>query len=77
MSEFADTTTAGTVDVVLVGGPSGLPPTIRAQRVHLDGSKIKIDHCGGYEHFERETEPSDAANAPIVFRWTARTRVAE
>jgi hypothetical protein len=63
------------VDVVLVGGPSDLPAAARTQRVGPEDVKVKLIHRGGYEHFERERDAS--GSAPVVFRWTSRTRIAE
>jgi hypothetical protein len=65
-----------TVEAVLVGGPSDLPEDVRAQRLSPDQYKIKVPHHGRYEHFElTDGEPVPAA--PLVLRWTTRTRVAE
>ncbi len=61
------------VDVVLQGGPAGLPGSsrIRSEPDHVD--TIKVPYHGGYEHFRRTQD----AGFPAVFRWTMRTRVAE
>jgi hypothetical protein len=64
-----------TVEVVLTGGPSDLPATLRNLRVHHGERKIKVIHRGGYEHFEREAPALEIA--PVVYRWTTRTRIAE
>ena len=45
----------------------------RYQRVGVSDRKIKILHRGGYEHFERDVVDT----TPVVFRWTARTAIAE
>jgi hypothetical protein len=66
----------GTVDVVLVGGPSDLPESARGQRMQLDQYKIKVPHHGGYEHFEL-ADGAPVAAGPLVLHWTGRTRVAE
>jgi hypothetical protein len=63
MSEPAD------VDVVLEGGPNDLPAEARKRRVPAGDQKVKVEHCGGYEHFER--------SGAGVYRWTARTKIAE
>lgn len=68
--------TEPTTSVVLEGGPADLPAALRRHRDHIEGSKIKILHLGGYEHFERDSEETDGTR-PIVFRWTMRTRIAE
>ncbi|SCL72096.1 hypothetical protein GA0070606_5954 [Micromonospora citrea] len=67
---------AGIIDVVLEGGPADLPADLRSRRVARAEEKIKVRHYGGYEHFERGGAP-EAANVPVVFRWTGRTRIAE
>jgi Family of unknown function (DUF5988) len=64
------------IDVVLVGGPASLPKELRTRQVASTDRKIKVAHRSGYEHFERETL-GDSPNAPVVFSWTGRTRVAE
>lgn len=69
--------TDGEMEIVLTGGPSDLPPTARTLRVRPTENKVKIAHRGGYEHFERDPTPQPTCTAPIVYRWTARTRVAE
>ncbi|WFE60944.1 DUF5988 family protein [Micromonospora sp. WMMD712] len=65
---------AGIIDVVLEGGPATLPTELRSHRVSPVEHKIKVRHYGGYEHFERD---SGGGEAPVVFRWTGRTRIAE
>lgn len=77
MSSSTDNSADDTVDVILVGGPNDLPTAARNQRVPRDGQKVKVHHRGGYEHFEREDAGSRQGPAPVVFRWTTRTRVAE
>ncbi|MER5337557.1 DUF5988 family protein [Micromonospora sp. NPDC002717] len=66
----------GIIDVVLEGGPADLPADLRSHRVARAEEKIKVRHYGGYEHFERGSAP-EAADVPVVFRWTGRTRIAE
>ncbi|MFD0689612.1 DUF5988 family protein [Actinomadura fibrosa] len=64
-------------DVVLVGGPVDLPEAARRTRAR-DGETVKILHRGGYEHFERDEQSGGPdPDAPRVFRWTMRTRIAE
>jgi hypothetical protein len=66
------------VDVVLEGGPADLPATARTRRAGADEYSIKVPHRGGYEHFERVPDTSAADRfAAVVYRWTARTRIAE
>jgi len=66
-------TVRGMVDVVLEGGPAGLPWSWRIRYEPDDVDTIKVPYYGGYEHFHRA--PGHAA--PAVFRWAMRTRVAE
>ena len=69
------------IPAVLEGGPPDLPPAVRTGRVTADEAKIKIAHHGGYEHFVRIADPDPdpvlAAAVPLVYRWAARTKVAE
>ncbi|MFC8850476.1 MULTISPECIES: DUF5988 family protein [unclassified Micromonospora] len=67
---------AGIIDVVLEGGPTNLPTELRSHRVSPVERKIKVRHYGGYEHFERDSAGADG-EAPVVYRWTGRTRIAE
>jgi hypothetical protein len=76
------------IDAVLVGGPTDMPPSRRiVHGVALEDVKIKVMHRGGYEHFVRDTIlysahesalPSDSdSTATVIYRWSARTEVAE
>jgi hypothetical protein len=65
----------GFVRAVLEGGPANLPHESRSLHISAAEEKIKIPHYGGYEHFEQSTE-SDADEL-LVYRWTARTEIAE
>ncbi|MEH1102317.1 DUF5988 family protein [Micromonospora sp. CPCC 205561] len=65
------------VDVVLEGGPADLPPERRLLKAVAAGERVKIEHYGGYEHFERQTGADPADDGPIAFRRTMRTRIAE
>lgn len=78
MSEFivVDPARRDVVDVVLEGGPADLPAELRTNHIDSTRTKIKVEHRGGYEHFERDG-PSASDSQPVVFRWTGRTRVAE
>ncbi|MEH1125577.1 DUF5988 family protein [Micromonospora sp. CPCC 206061] len=59
----------------LEGGPNDFPDELRAHRgSDTDEYKIKVEHRGGYEHFERTDERDAEA---VVYRWTTRTRIAE
>jgi hypothetical protein len=70
---------ADLIDAVLEGGPVTFPDDLRMHRVSRSEQKVKIPHYGGHEHFERDPDldgPPEPG-APVVFRWTTRTRVAE
>ena len=57
------------VDVVLEGGPASFPAELRRHRAPATVDVVKVVHCGGYEHFQRDGSG--------VFRWTQRTQFAE
>jgi Family of unknown function (DUF5988) len=70
--------------VHLEGGPYDLP--LRVGTVSAGESRLRIEHYGGYEHFERAEpdaagqpagQPSGQPSGPGVFRWTGRTHIAE
>jgi hypothetical protein len=70
--------------VSLQGGPDSIPRTVRVERSKLQDGKLKIEHLGGYEHFERtasERDPEgghhDSDGRSEIFRWTLRTKIAE
>lgn len=65
------------LSVRLVGGPRDFPEDKRVQHVPTQADKIKIQHLGGYEHFERSDDHDPADSRLVLFRWTARTRIAE
>lgn len=66
------------VRVLLHGGPVDLPEAQRVQWVPAAQQTIKILYGSGYEHFERDVEPAGPGmDAPVVFRWHTRTRIAE
>lgn len=77
-----------TFDAVLVGGPSDIQPARRIVRdVAQEDIKIKVPHRGGYEHFVRDiilysgnggtlSSGSDSTGT-VIYRWSARTEVAE
>jgi hypothetical protein len=70
---FADDNVTG---VVLEGGPTDFPTTLPIQRITVDGERIRVQHRGGYEHFEC-VDISPEGPRPRVFRWTMRTQIAE
>jgi len=71
-----DHTARQAIEAILEGGPQDLPQEQRRRRTPLGADKIKVLHCGGYEHYER-VGPSATEPAAVVYRWTTRTRVAE
>jgi hypothetical protein len=72
---------ADSVRALLEGGPESFPSASRIQEVGPADQKIKIQHCGGYEHFERVKRIGESdqpvPGQPPVFRWTMRTEMAE
>jgi hypothetical protein len=60
--------------IILEGGPEGLPRSIGVSPHDLHEGRIKVAHRNGYEHFERVDE---AGSAGSTFRWAMRTRIAE
>ncbi|WP_232533699.1 DUF5988 family protein [Plantactinospora sp. KBS50] len=64
------------VQIQLQGGPPDLAPDQRTLQLPGNPEKIKIEHLGGYEHFERTGEHATDGRT-VVFRWTTRTRIAE
>jgi len=62
------------ISVSLHGGPDSIPRMVRVEKTKLQDGKLKIEHLGGYEHFER-ADPD--AGQPETFRWTLRTKIAE
>jgi hypothetical protein len=70
------------VSVSLQGGPTAIPRTLSVERSRLLDGKLKIEHLGGYEHFERQVMDGDAgiAGSDVVaeiYHWTLRTKIAE
>jgi len=66
------------VEVVLEGGPSGLPTELRTRSVDATDRKIKIPYNGGYEHFELVDDPPEyMQKSLLIYRWTMRTKIAE
>ncbi|GIJ26732.1 hypothetical protein Vqi01_18940 [Micromonospora qiuiae] len=76
MTERLQTGVVGRVR--LVGGPSDLPDDDRFRLTSVDAYKVKVEHRGGYEHFERTDERYPHPDSEvIVYRWVTRTRIAE
>lgn len=65
-------------EAVLEGGPASIPEALRSQAIDPLQEKIKLQHYGGYEHFERiDWTDARTADGHVVFRWTKRTEIAE
>ncbi|GAA5202314.1 hypothetical protein GCM10023322_84080 [Rugosimonospora acidiphila] len=62
-------------EIILRGGPKGLPEEARRLVVDHAESKIKLHFGAGYEHFEQVD--GAAETGPIPFQWTMRTKIAE
>jgi uncharacterized protein DUF5988 len=71
-----DTQSARMVEVYLEGGPAYFPAEMRHRQASTADYKIKLEYCGGHEHFERVTRQG-AGDVPVIFRWTGTTRIAE
>jgi uncharacterized protein DUF5988 len=66
------------ISVSLQGGPDSIPRMVRVERSKLQDGKLKIEHLGGYEHFERSaSDHAPGAEPPETFQWTLRTKIAE
>jgi hypothetical protein len=64
--------------VWLVDGPSDLSDDERSRLTSVGAHKVKVQHRGGYEHFERTDERYPNPDSEVViYRWVARTRIAE
>jgi Family of unknown function (DUF5988) len=73
-----DITVEELIDVFLLGGPPSLPRTVRVGRSVLQDGKIKIQHMGGYEHFEPADGPQElGSGTAMTYQWTLRTFIAE
>ncbi|MFJ8502180.1 DUF5988 family protein [Streptomyces sp. NPDC093992] len=66
-----------TLDAVLHGGPSSLTPEQRLISVPPGQDTVKIEHCGGYEHFHRDEAGDAQDGGQVDYRWVRRTRIAE
>jgi hypothetical protein len=62
------------VEVILRGGPAGIPRRFEVTATDVAYGKIKVPYLAGYEHFERDPE---AVGRPELFAWTRRTKIAE
>ena len=63
--------------VLLKGGPSGAPQVVHAPFGGTD-APVKIEYCGGYEHYEFTGDFADIGEGPMpVYRWTRHQPGAE
>ncbi|MFI0464399.1 MULTISPECIES: DUF5988 family protein [Saccharopolyspora] len=68
---------SGDGEVILEGGPVGIPTQVTAAEVDL-AERIKIRRLNGYDHFERTEDYREVGDSNLpVFRWAYRTQVAE
>ena len=79
---MTDTTTVAEnsdlIEAVLEGGPASITEALRSRTINPSQEKIKLQHYGGYEHFERtDRTGANIADGYVVFRWTKRTEIAE
>ena len=66
------------IEVLLVGGPTGLADADRIRVVGTLVEKIKLLLGNGYEHFTYSGESRELNGSRVpVFRWCHRTKVAE
>ena len=65
----------GLFDALLTGGPATLAEGLRRRRVRGDRGTIKVEHLGGYEHFERDNRT--VGEPTVIYRWDSRTEIAE
>src|SRR5262249_1731972 len=66
------------VAVVLDGGPTDLPESLRIQQVPTDQQKIKVQPHGAADPFDRHRPvPPATDDSPLLFHWTMRPRIAE
>ncbi|MEU1408757.1 DUF5988 family protein [Streptomyces sp. NPDC005728] len=67
---------SSTPRAVLEGGPADLLD--RVVTITPPGTEIRVQHNGGYEHFEATPRLQDTAEGPLrVYAWTYRTSIAE
>ncbi|WP_433663263.1 DUF5988 family protein [Nocardia sp. CA-128927] len=66
-----------TIEVRLVGGPSGVPDCWEIDALHTY-QQVKVPRLGGYEHFDPTGThiAHDGCDLP-VYQWSYRTRIAE
>lgn len=66
-----------TLEAVLHGGPSSLAPEQRLVSVPTGQDTVKVEHYGGYEHFQRDEAGAAQDGGRVDYRWVCRTRMAE
>ncbi|MEU7835684.1 MULTISPECIES: DUF5988 family protein [unclassified Nonomuraea] len=73
-----DVTASEEMNVILQGGPAGLPHHERLRYVSQAIHDVKVPHGNGYEHFA-PTHTYQKLNGyhVAVFRWTGTTKIAE
>lgn len=66
------------VEVSLTGGPEAIPRAVRVERRKVRDGRLKIEHRGGYEHFEcADGECPMKEDLLPIFHWKFRTKIAE
>jgi hypothetical protein len=68
----------GMVPATLEGGPAGFPDQLRVMSVEPTTQIVKVEYCGGHEHFARADDSDDVEpSESVLFRWATRTKIAE
>ncbi|BBC29257.1 hypothetical protein SGFS_005480 [Streptomyces graminofaciens] len=67
----------GSIEVTLVGGPSGMAKKLWLPPEADGARKLKIQYLAGYEHYEQTSQSSDHSDSSRVLTWTMRTQIAE
>jgi hypothetical protein len=66
------------IRVLLEGGPTDLPESIRLHEVVSIAESVKVVRGSGYEHFRYSGQSRDVNGIRLpVFQWCDRTRIAE
>lgn len=73
-----DVTASEEMNVILQGGPAGLPHHERLRYVSQATHDVKVPYGNGYEHFApTQTYQKENGYHVAVFRWTGTTKIAE
>jgi hypothetical protein len=73
-----DVTASEKMNVILQGGPAGLPHHERLRYVSQATHDVKVPYGNGYEHFApTHTYQKVNEHHVAVFRWTGTTKIAE